>query len=316
MSPPAKAIAFVGLGVMGYGMARNMREKVGKETTLIVCDLNQEAIDRFKTESSDHGPIEIVKNGFEAIQKANTLFTVMPSGDAVRSVYLDPETGILAGAAASGDQQKLLVECGTIPQSVITEVAEASQKVKNVDFIDAPISGGPIGSNAGTLSIMVGAPQNLFDQVRPLLEHMGKSESIFHCGDVGTGTAFKIINNYVSLISILSVSEAYNIASRMNLDLNVLTDLMNTSSAQCWVISKNNPIPGITPGGAASRGYEGGFRLELAHKDLSLGTELAEMVGARRDLHKVALAVFEEAKSDPRYAGKDSRVLYKMLNEN
>jgi len=55
---------------MGYGMARNIREKVGKETTLIVCDLNQEAIDRFKTESSDHGPIEIVKNGFEAIQKA------------------------------------------------------------------------------------------------------------------------------------------------------------------------------------------------------------------------------------------------------
>jgi len=240
----------------------------------------------------------------------------MPSSDAVKAVYLDPETGVLAGAAASPNQQKLLIECGTIPQSRIKEVAEAAQKIENTNFIDAPISGGPTGSNGGTLSFMVGAPQALFDQVRPLLVHMGKPESIFHCGDVGTGSAFKIINNYIGLISVLSVSEAYNIASRMGLDLNVLTDLFNTSSAQCWVTSKNNPIPGITPNGAASRGYEGGFRLELAHKDLSLGKELAEMVGARRDLHEVALKVYGEAKADPRYAGKDARVLYKMLSES
>src|SRR5690349_12527400 len=115
----------------------------------------------------------------------------MPSSDAVKSVYLDPDTGVLAGAATS-NQQKLLVECGTIPQSMIKEVAEASQKVKNVDFIDAPISGGPIGSRDGTLSFMVGAPQKLFEDIRPLLVHMGKPESIFHCGDVGTGSAFKI----------------------------------------------------------------------------------------------------------------------------
>ncbi|KAK5953050.1 hypothetical protein OHC33_005618 [Knufia fluminis] len=301
---------------MGYGMAVNLRSKVGKETTLVVCDVNQEAIDRFKAENSDHGPIEVAKNGFEAVQKANTLFTVMPSSDAVKSVYLNPDTGVLAGAGASTGQQKLLIECGTIPQSMIKEVAEASRKIEGVDFIDAPISGGPIGSKEGTLSFMVGAPKGLFERVRPLLVHMGKPESIFHCGDVGTGSAFKIINNYISLISVLSVSEAYNIASRMNLDLNVLTDLFNTSSAQCWVTSKNNPVPGITPNSAASRGYEGGFRLELAHKDLSLGRELAEMVGARRDLHEVALKVYEEAKADPRYAGKDARVLYKFLNEN
>lgn len=244
------------------------------------------------------------------------LFTVMPSGDAVKSVYMDPKTGILAATACSANQQKLLIECGTIPQSMIKEVAEASQKVKNVAFIDAPISGGPIGSKEGTLSFMVGAPQTLFDQVRPLLVHMGNAESIFHCGNVGTGTAFKIINNYISLISVLSVSEAYNIASRMNLDLNVLTKLFNTSSAQCWVTSKNNPVPGITPNSAASHGYEGGFRLELAHKDLLLGKELAEMVGARRTLHEAALGVYEEAKADPRYAGKDARVLYRFLNEN
>lgn len=234
----------------------------------------------------------------------------------MQSVYLDSETGVLSGASKVKDQRKLLIECGTIAQSTIFEVAEASKKVDNVDFVDAPISGGPIGSREGSLTFMVGCPKEMFPPLKSLFEHMGKSESIFHCGDVGAGTASKIINNYISLISVLSVSEAYNIASRMNLDLSMLTDLFNSGSAQCWVTSKNNPVPGIHPNAAASKGYEGGFRIELAHKVLSLGKELADMVGARTTLDKAALDVYAEVAADPRYAGKDARVIYKFLAEN
>lgn len=245
----------------------------------------------------------------------NTVITVLPSSEAMLSVYLDPNTGVLAGAKAS-NTQKLLIECGTIAQSTILEVSDASKQLPNVSFVDAPISGGPLGSKAGTLTFMVGCPPPLFQPIKSLLVHMGKPESIFHCGDVGSGTAFKIINNYISLISVLGVSEAYNIASRLNLDLNTLTDVLNTGSAQCWVISKNNPVPGMTPGSAANNDYEGGFRIELAHKDLSLGADLAEVAGARRILHKVALETYTEVKDDARYAGKDARVLYKWLSEN
>lgn len=234
----------------------------------------------------------------------------------MRSVYLDAEKGALAGAAKAKNGRKLLIECGTVAQSTIVEVHEASQQVDNVDFVDAPISGGPIGSKEGSLTFMVGCPSDMFSSLKALFEHMGKSESIFHCGDVGAGTAFKIINNYISLISVVSVSEAYNMASRMNLDLNVLTDLFNSGSAQCWVTSKNNPVPGIHPNAAASKGYEGGFRIELAHKVLSLGKELAEMVGAKTRLDKAALDVYAEVAADPRYAGKDARVVYKYLKEN
>lgn len=234
----------------------------------------------------------------------------------MQSVYLDPEKGALAGAANANSQKKLLIECGTIAQSMIVEVLEASKKVDNVDFVDAPISGGPIGSKEGSLTFMVGCPKEMFPPLKSLFENMGKSESIFHCGAVGAGTACKIINNYISLISVVSVSEAYNMASRMNLDLNVLTDLFNSGSAQCWVTSKNNPVPGIHPNAAASHGYEGGFRIELAHKVLSLGKELADMVGAKTVLDKAALGVYEEVKADPRYAGKDARVVYKFLKED
>lgn len=242
--------------------------------------------------------------------------TVLPSSEAMQSVYLDPEKGALAGAAKANDRRKLLIECGTIAQSMISEVYEASKKIDNVDFVDAPISGGPIGSKEGSLTFMVGCPEAMFPSLKTLLKHMGKSESIFHCGDVGAGTACKIINNYISLISVVSVSEAYNIAARMKLNLNVLTDLFNSGSAQCWVTSKNNPVPGIHPNATASKGYEGGFRIELAHKVLSLGKELAEMVGAKTVLDKAALDVYAEVAADPRYAGKDARVVYKFLRED
>lgn len=246
----------------------------------------------------------------------NTLLTVLPSSEAMQAVYLDPQTGVLAGASKHSGERKLLIECGTIAQSTISEVADASKEFDNVDFVDAPISGGPIGSKEGSLTFMVGCPKDMFASLKSLLVHMGKPESIFHCGDVGAGTACKIINNYISLISVVSVSEAYNIASKMNLDLNVLTDLFNTGSAQCWVTSKNNPVPGIQPNAAASKGYEGGFRIELAHKVLTLGKELAEMVGAETTLDKAALEVYTKVAADPRYAGKDARVVYKYLSEN
>ena len=242
----------------------------------------------------------------------------MPSEDAVRVVYLDPKSGVIA-KLGSDDQkrQKLMIECGTVSSACITEVAEAFSSMSHVNFLDAPISGGPMGSTAGTLSFMVGCDdEDLFDQVKSdLLVHMGDPKNIFHCGKVGTGTAFKIINNYISLVSVASVSEAYNIAQRMDLDLNVLTDMLGSGSAQCWVVSKNNPVPGIHPHVPASNGYRGGFRLDLAEKDLNLGQKLADSVGASAVMNKAALEIFQAASGDERYAGKDARVVYKYLVE-
>lgn len=231
-------------------------------------------------------------------------------------MYLDLSTGVLAGIQNdTTKRKKLLIECGTVAAASIQEVAEAFEKFDNVDFVDAPITGGPMGSQAGTLSFMVGCDSpELFKKIKSdLLVHMG--QNIFHCGKVGTGTAFKIINNYISLVSVVSVSEAYNIARKMDLDINVLTDLLGSGSAQCWVVSKNNPVPGIHPDVPASNDYQGGFRIELAEKVLSLGQELAESVGASTVLDKAALQVFRGAAGDPRYAGKDARVVYKYLSE-
>ncbi|RYP65710.1 hypothetical protein DL771_008155 [Monosporascus sp. 5C6A] len=333
-APPADTVAFIGIGVMGYPMAKNLRAGLGREKTLLICDVNAEALSSFQKEMDGKGPIGKVENGFEAVKAANTVITMLPGSDAVKAVYLDPQTGILAGAAAAADERgtgsppepKLIMECGTIEADTILSVAKAAEDVSatklhdTLTFVDAPVSGGPMGAQAGTLTFMVGcqpavSPQ-IFPVVKSYLQHMGNPDGIFLCGAVGAGTAFKIINNYLSAITSLAASEALNIGVKAGLDPKLLTDVINQSGGQCWVTSKSNPVPGVQENVPSSRGYEGGFRIELCAKVLGMGSRLAEAVGARTVLDKPTLQAFREAIADERYQGKDARVVYKWLNES
>lgn len=255
---------------------------------------------------------------------------MLPDSEVVKAVYLDPQTGILAGAASAPAQggQKLLMECGTIETETILSVSQAAEEAASTTstplaFIDAPVSGGPMGAAAGTLTFMVGCPAgapsasaSAFPAARSHLRHMGSAGAIFLCGGVGSGTAFKVINNYLSAITSLAASEALNIGVKAGLDPALLTEVINASGGQCWVTSRSNPVPGVQDGVPSSRGYEGGFRIELCAKVLAMGSRLAEMVGARTVLDRPTLGAMEEAMEDERYQGKDARVVYKWLNES
>ena len=259
-------IAFIGLGVMGYPMCVNLEK--GSDKTLLIADVSEDALSKFEKQVSGRGLVKRVKNGFEAAQQANTIVTMLPTAEVVEAVYLDPSTGILAGvakAAESGKTDKLIMECGTIETATILKVNEATKKTNEslsggskVEFVDAPVSGGPMGAEAGTLTFMVGGTKEIFPLAKDVLVHMGNQDGIFLCGDVGAGTAFKVINNYLSAITSLAASEALNIGAKMGLDLKLLTDVINVSGGQCWVTSKSNPVPGIHANAPASRDYEGG----------------------------------------------------------
>ncbi|KAF2634327.1 3-hydroxyisobutyrate dehydrogenase-like protein [Massarina eburnea CBS 473.64] len=323
MTSPDKTVAFIGLGVMGYPMAINLRKGLDASHTLLICDVVPSAIQKFQSETSSFGPVEVVPSGYEAVQRANMVITMLPGSGAVRDVYLNPNTGIIAGAEKSLQEsatKKIIMECGTIETSTILDVAKATAASKvadNLTFIDAPVSGGPMGAQDGTLTFMVGTGnKEAFPTAKSSLAHMGKEEAVFLCGDVGSGTAFKVINNYLSAITSLAASEALNIGAKMGLDLPLLTDVINVSGGQCWVTSKSNPVPGIQANVPSSRDYEGGFRIELCSKVLKMGSDLAEMVGARTILDKPTLEAFGEAQNDERYKGKDARVVYKWLNES
>ncbi|KAK3688063.1 6-phosphogluconate dehydrogenase [Podospora appendiculata] len=311
---------------MGYPMAKNLRKGLDTNTTLLICDVNTDALERFVAETAGQGPVRVVPNGYTAAQAADTVITMLPNAAAVAAVYLDPATGILAGAGASppaAPQTKLIMECGTIETPTILAVAtatSASPVASSLTFVDAPVSGGPMGAQDATLTFMVGCDPTTsaqtFPRVQSLLAHMGSPSGIFLCGAVGAGTAFKVINNYLSAITSLAASEALNIGVKAGLDPALLTAVINASGGQCWVTSKSNPVPGVQAGVPSSRGYEGGFRIELCAKVLAMGSQLAKSVGARTVLDAPTLRAFEEAMADARYRGKDARVVYKWLNES
>ncbi|KAK4678937.1 hypothetical protein QC764_001090 [Podospora pseudoanserina] len=346
MSSPKDTVAFIGLGVMGYSMARNLRAGLGFDKTLLICDVNTDALERFMAEVSvsGRGPVRIVQNGFEAAKQAvrchrsslaawvnvslikvdakDTVITMLPNSSSVLAVYLDASTGILPALPEPLDHNacgsKLLMECGTIESSTILTVSRSIPE-NRATFVDAPVSGGPMGAQNKSLTFMVGCPPPLSASVFPLvksfLRHMGDPDGIFLCGDVGAGTAFKIINNYLSAITSLAASEALNIGVKAGLDPRLLTQVINASGGQCWVTSKSNPVPGVQDNVPSTRGYEGGFRIELCAKVLGMGSKLARDVGARTVLDRPTLNAFSEAMEDERYKGKDARVVFKWLND-
>ncbi|KAF5610965.1 3-hydroxyisobutyrate dehydrogenase [Fusarium sp. NRRL 25303] len=315
-----------GLGVMGYPMAVNLIKGLGASKSFLIADVNQEALHNFQDEVKGFGKVSVVQNGYEATKAADTVITMLPTATAVEAVYLDPNTGILAGAVAAvpdgNPAKKLFIECGTIETATIKKVAKTTEEVSSklsdtLSFVDAPVSGGPMGAIDGSLTFMVGVYQpksaKTFPQVEALLKHMGKS--IFQCGDAGAGTAFKIINNYLSAITSVAAAEALNIGVKAGLDPKLLSDVINVSGGQCWVTSKANPVPGVMPNVPSSNGYLGGFRIELCEKVLQMGSMLAEDVGAKTVLDGPAKQAFQEAMRDERYKGvvRDERNVGPLL---
>src|SRR5450755_3906376 len=108
---------------------------------------------------------------------------MLPGPEAVKEVYLNPETGVLAGAKR-GSGNKVLIECGTIDTDVIVDVGKIIHDSSTTTFVDAPVSGGPGGANSGTLAFMVGCKPEVFPRVKDILLNMGKPNGIFLCGDL------------------------------------------------------------------------------------------------------------------------------------
>ena len=196
--------------------------------------------------------------------------TMLPSGAEVRETYLGPD-GIIERARAGA----LLIDCSTIDVETAREVAAAAE-AKGLLMVDAPVSGGVGGAQGGTLTFMVGGPDDAFEQARPILEAMGKT--IVHAGGAGNGQAAKICNNMILGISMIGVSEAFVLAEKLGLDAQKLFDISSKSSGQCWSMTSYCPVPGPVPTSPANRDYQAGFTATMMLKDLKLSQDAAKAV--------------------------------------
>jgi len=238
---------------------------------------------------------------------------MVPEGAHVKSVYLDPETGICS-TDVSG---KLLIDCSTIDTATSLMVKEhIAQNFPSTSFYDAPVSGGVVGAKKGTIAFFLGCASDdpNLPRLTDLLIMMGKE--IIPCGGPSLGLAAKLSNNYLSGIIAIAVSEAMDMGMRSGLDPRVLAKVYAAGTAQNTICDRFNPVPGVYPEAPSSNGYKEGFKVQLMRKDFGLAVDMARRVGTRLVLGDAGLATYDGASKDPRCRDLDSRVVFRYLGGN
>jgi 3-hydroxyisobutyrate dehydrogenase len=287
-------IAFIGLGNMGGGMAAN-QAKAGHE--VIGFDLSPAAV-----EKAVAAGCAIAPSASEAVQDADVVFTMLPAGQHVRSVY---GASVLLNAAPGA----LLIDCSTIDVDSARAVAGQAMDA-GFRFADAPVSGGTAAADAGTLAFMVGCDEPDFADTEAALKPM--SRVTFRAGDHGAGQAAKICNNMVLGISMIGVCEAIALAEKLGLDPAKFFEISSQSSGQCWSLTSYCPWPGPVPAAPSNRNYEGGFATAMMLKDLKLAQEAAAKAGAAAPLGASAeglYALFDRLGG----GGKDFSAILELL---
>jgi len=269
-------VGFIGLGNMGLPMAMNLL-KGGHQVEGF--DVNGAAVE--KLVGAGGASAGAVKS---AAARADVVITMLPAGKEVQEVYLGAD-GILTNA----NPGTLLIDSSTIDVDTARVVALAADQ-KGLSMLDAPVSGGVSGAQAGTLTFMVGGSQAAFVRGRPLLEAMGKT--IVHAGASGNGQAAKICNNMILGVSMIAVSEAFVLADKLGLDAQTLFDISSKSSGQCWSLTNYCPVPGPVPTSPANRDYQAGFTAAMMLKDLKLAQDAARSGGVATPLGAEAAALY------------------------
>jgi 3-hydroxyisobutyrate dehydrogenase len=269
-------IAFIGLGNMGLPMAINL---VNAGHEVHGFDLVATSMSGLK-DAGGHA----ATTPMGAVEGAEVVVTMLPAGAHVRSVY---ETDVF-GRAPKGT---LLIDCSTIDVATARDVAEKAGEL-GLEMIDAPVSGGTAGASGGTLTFMVGGPEDVVAKAKPYLEIMGAT--IVHAGGPGNGQAAKICNNMMLGINMLGVCEGYAMAEKLGLDTKKLFEISSKSSGQSWAMTSYNPVPGLVETAASNRDFAAGFSGNMMLKDLSLAQDASTDVNASTPLGSEARKLFRD----------------------
>ncbi len=281
-------IAFIGLGNMGGPMAANL---VTAGHTVQGFDLAPAALDAAAARG-----VNLAQSAAAAVAGADVVVTMLPSGRHV----LAATTGE-GGLFAAAEPGTLFIDSSTIDVASAGAFHEAAAAA-GLPSLDAPVSGGVGGAEAGTLTFMCGGKPTAFAAAEPILARMGKK--IVHCGDGGAGQAAKICNNMILGISMIAVSEAFVLGEKLGLSHQALFDVASTSSGQCWSLTTYCPVPGPVPTSPANRDYQPGFAAALMLKDLKLSQDAAAQTGAMTTLGAQAAALYAAYEAEG-HAGTD-----------
>lgn len=290
-------VTFIGLGNMGYKMASNLL-KSGKYN-VSGYDLNKQVQENFnKLENTVNEPIS------ESVKKSKFVITMLPNTDIVNNTWKE----VISHKPSKGT---FIIDSSTINPIESKKISLNAEK-EGLNPADAPVSGGVNGALNGTLTFMVGCNKDKFETLNVFLSSMGKN--IIHCGDYSTGQVVKVCNNLVLGITTAGLSEALVLGEKLGIDMQVLCKVMSVSSAACYSLNNNSPIPNFLPTTPSNRDYENGFNTELMSKDMLLALEISKNLNKSCKLGEVASGYYKEL-MDKGLNKKDFSIVYKHLLE-
>ncbi len=270
-----KKIGFIGLGVMGKPMAKNLL-KAGYQ--LIVYDIRPEPVKELVAADAQQAT-----SSRNVAEKSEVIITMLPNSPEVKEVVLGKD-GVLEGARPG----TILIDMSSIAPLVSKEISAKAQE-KGLQMLDAPVSGGEPKAIDGTLSIMVGGPAEVFEQVEDILKIMGSSAVLV--GDIGSGNTTKLANQIIVALNIAAMSEAMVLATKAGVKPSKIYQAIRGGLAGSTVLDAKVPL-------ALKRNFKPGFRIELHIKDLANALDTAHELGVPVPLTSQVMEVMQALRVD------------------
>jgi 3-hydroxyisobutyrate dehydrogenase-like beta-hydroxyacid dehydrogenase len=268
-------LGFIGIGAMGSHMTVNLIN-AGYDVT--VFDIRKEAMEYMMQFGAKLG-----SSSSDVARKSNIILTSLPSTNALEDVVLG-EHGMLESMKCGS----ILIDTSTVSPSTIQKIGLVLKEQK-VSVLEAPVSGGVEGAEAGTLTIMVGGSVDVFQRCHELLQVIGKN--IYHVGALGSGNTVKLVNNLMSLVNVVTLSEGMVLGVKAGVDATTLYNVIKVSTG------RSQALEWKLPNKILLRNFEPGFTIDLTYKDLSLVLSLAKELGVPLFVTSIAQQVYALAKA-------------------
>ncbi len=279
-------IGFIGLGIMGKPMAKNLL-KAGY--SLGVYDINPAPVKELATAGA-----EAALSAKEVAQKTDVVITMLPNSPHVKAAVMGPD-GVLEGTKPG----MIIVDMSSIAPLAAKEVA-AKAAEKGVEMLDAPVSGGEPKAIDGTLSIMVGGKKEIFEKCQGFLKKLGTS--IVLCGDIGAGNTTKLANQIIVALNIAAMSEALVLGAKAGVNPETIFKAIRGGLAGSTVLEAKGPM-------VLSGNFKPGFRIELHIKDLANAIDTAHEVGVPLPLTCQVMEILQALKVDGKAANDHSGIV-------
>ncbi|MDV7105360.1 2-hydroxy-3-oxopropionate reductase [Vibrio sp. TH_r3] len=278
-------VGFIGLGIMGKPMSKNLL-KAGYD--VVVYDFNKEAIQELKNAGAETG-----LDAKNVAERCEVIVTMLPNSPHVESVALD-ENGIIKGAKPG----TTVIDMSSINPIASQKIGNALAE-KNINLIDAPVSGGEPKAIDGTLSVMVGGDKALFDKYFDVMKSM--AGSVVHTGKLGAGNVTKLANQVIVAVNIAAMSEAFSLATKAGVDPELVFEAIRGGLAGSTVLEAKAPM-------VLNRNFEPGFRIDLHIKDLTNALDTSHELGAQLPLTAAVMEMMQALRNDDK-GGSDHAAL-------